>query len=46
MVSSSQPSPATKNTAPKMLTREIVFVLRWKTCDILLVPSRPLRCSA
>ena len=22
------------NTAPKMLTREIVLALRWKICDI------------
>ena len=26
--------PATTNTAPKILTREIVFALRWKICDI------------
>src|ERR1043166_3736665 len=33
--SAKRPSrPAMKKTAPKMLTREIVFALRWKICDI------------
>src|SRR5690348_1098799 len=28
-------SAATKNTAPKILTREIVLALRWKICGIV-----------
>src|SRR5436189_531936 len=32
--SKSQRSAATANTAPKMLSFEMVLVLRWKICDI------------
>src|SRR2546422_248626 len=35
LTSSNTPSrPATTNTAPKILTLEIVLALRWKICDI------------
>src|SRR5262245_50650920 len=34
MAAVSQRRPPTKKSAPKMLTRAIVFALRWKICDI------------
>src|SRR5688500_3857636 len=37
----SQRAAATRNTAPKMLTLETVFVLWWKICDIPPVPVSP-----
>src|ERR1700722_3681712 len=33
------PSAATRKTAPKMVARERVFVLRWKICDMVLLEN-------
>src|SRR5437764_453206 len=40
-----QPRKARMNTAPKMVTREIVLKLRWKICGTVLPQPVPARFS-